>query len=486
MSALGPRRVARNAGARAAGELIAKLSSLAFFVAMARELGKNGLGEYQFALALTGALAYLAGFGTDDLLAREVARDRSRARRLLGDAAALKLLGGLAMLGVAVVVVNVGEYSDEARAVVYVVGVGSLLEVLSKSWFGIFQGHERLDLAAATLIIQRTATAVVGIAVLVAGGGVLAAAFVYAGGALLAVVTAEAWMRRLGVRRASARRGDFVPLMRAALPIGLITLLGTLLLRVDVLMVSFFGDAAKVGVYAVAFRLVEATRFLGTALAAAMLPWLARAERHGETGVARGYALGMKAITALLMPIGLTLVLFARPIIDLLYGASFEGAVLPLRLLGMMALLFGINALAATLLIARDRPATYAWLLAPVIALNVGLNLVLIPRYGPDGAAFDALISGVLLAGLGVWQAGRATGSADLLGAFAGPVLAGVAMAAVVVTAQLPWPLEAGIGWLVYAVVLGGFEWVARRDDARVYLSAVPLGSRVRAGRTAA
>jgi O-antigen/teichoic acid export membrane protein len=480
------RRIARNAAARIGGELLAKLASLAFFVTMARELGKTGLGEFQFGLALTGALVYVAGFGTDNLLAREVARDRGRSGRLLADAAALKIVGGIAMLGVAAAIVNLGGYSGEARAAVYVVGAGTLLEVLSKSWYAVFQGHERLELAAATLIVQRTVTAAVGIVVLLRGGGVVAAAAVYAGGALLAVLTAELWLRRLGVSRAAPERSRMWPLMRTAVPIGMVSLLAVILLRVDVTMLSLFGNAAKVGVYAVAFRLVEATQFLGAALAAAMLPWLARAGHGGEFGVARGYALGLKAMNALLLPIGLTLVLFASPIVHLLYGSSFAGAVLPLRMLGTMALLYGINAFASVSLIARDRPGTYARLLAPVLVQNIAFNLVLIPRYGANGAAFDALLSSCLLAGLGIWQARVVLGPADIVGAFAGPLVAGAAMTAVVLGAHLRWPAEAATGLLAYALVLAAFEWLMRREDARLYLGALPLGSRARAGRTTA
>ena len=49
----------------------------------------------------------------------------------------------------------------EGRAAVYVVGLGSLIEVLSKSWFSVFQGYERLDLVSAMLIVQRFSTAAV-------------------------------------------------------------------------------------------------------------------------------------------------------------------------------------------------------------------------------------------------------------------------------------------------------------------------------------
>src|SRR3712207_6855227 len=47
------RLVARNAAFRSGGEVVAKLASVAFYVAMARALGETGFGDFQFALALT-------------------------------------------------------------------------------------------------------------------------------------------------------------------------------------------------------------------------------------------------------------------------------------------------------------------------------------------------------------------------------------------------------------------------------------------------
>jgi O-antigen/teichoic acid export membrane protein len=327
----------------------------------------------------------------------------------------------------------------------------------------------------------------VGIAVLVGGGDVVGASAVYAGGSLLAVLVAELWLRRLGVRRAGPARAGWVSLIRAGVPIGLISLLATVLLRLDVIMLSFLGDAAKVGIYAVAVRLVETTQFLGTALAAAMLPWLARAARTGPTGVARGYALGLKAILALLLPIGLTFVLFAEPLIRLFYGSAFDEAVVPLQVLGLTTLLYGVNTFTATSIIARDRPGAYALLIAPVIAQNIAFNYLLIPRYGADGAAFSAMSSSFLLAVLGLWQAHVVIGRADLVGAFAGPLVGGAAMTGVVVAVRLPWAVEAVLGGAAYLAALAAFEWLVRREDARLYLRALPaIRSRAGARRTTA
>ena len=107
-----------------------------------------------------------------------------------------------------------------------------------------------------------------------------------------------------------------------------------LLLKVDVLLLSFLTNNAEVGLYAAAYRLVEGTQFVAWAFNAAMLPWLARTT--GAT-LARGYMLGLKLLGALLLPVGRSLACFADAIVDLLYGDEFAGAATPLALLGLHA-----------------------------------------------------------------------------------------------------------------------------------------------------
>jgi O-antigen/teichoic acid export membrane protein len=225
---------------------------------------------------------------------------------------------------------------------------------------------------------------------------------------------------------------------------------------------------------------VEATYFIGSALAAAMLPWLARA----QVDTTRGFALGLRGVVALLAPIAVGFALFAEPLIDLLYGPEFAAAVVPLRLMAGVVIMYGVNAFTGTALIARDRPLAYAKLIAPVLVINIALNFVLIPAYGADGAAFNALLSSVLLATLALHEAHRVLGRADLSGAFAGPLVGGATMAAVVLALHLPWVLEAVLGGVAYGVGLCACEWFTRREDAREFLGA--LASRARADRTTA
>ena len=121
MSVTGSQRIARNALARLTGEVIGKAASLVFFVTMARELGREGFGAFMFALGLTGALVLCAGFGTDELTAREVARDRSRAGRFLADVISLKVVTCTALMAGAVAVVSLGDFSRDTLPAVALV-----------------------------------------------------------------------------------------------------------------------------------------------------------------------------------------------------------------------------------------------------------------------------------------------------------------------------------------------------------------------------
>jgi O-antigen/teichoic acid export membrane protein len=482
VSVTGSQRIARNALARLIGEVIGKAASLVFFVTMARELGREGFGAFMFALGLTGALVLCAGFGTDELTAREVARDRSRAGRFLADVISLKVVTCTALMAGAVAVVSLGNFSPDTVPAVALVGAGVAIEAISRTWYSVFQAHERLDLVSLSVILQRTSTAVVGIVLLMLGAGVVIAAAVFAVGALLGLAMALFSGRRLGLTADRADPHRWRGLLRAGLPIGVAGLLFVLLLRLDVTLLSFLSGEAEVGDYAAAYRLVESTQFLAWAISAAMLPWLARA-RHADTvdnELVRGYELGLKAMNAVLLPIGLAFMLFAAPLVDLLYGQEFRGAVLPLQLLGLTSGLYGIQNFASTTFIARDSAGTFARLVSIVVVLNLAGNLFAIPRYGAGGAAATALASGVILAGMSLVLARRRIGDVRYVRVFLGPGTGALAMVLCVVLAGNSLLVALPLACLAYAATLAAVELVAWPEDAHAYLEVLPARTRTR------
>src|SRR6478735_10262343 len=467
-----PGRVATNTVARAAGEAVAKVASLAFYIVMAREFGTHGYGSYVFALALTGTLLIGSGFGTDELVARQVAREPSRAGYYLANVVGLKAITSVGLLAIAMAVAFVGSYGAQERLAVLVVGGGVAIEVLAKSWHSVFQGRERLALISACLILQRTLTAVIGITVILNGGGLVSAAFVYFGCSIVGLVAAEYCYRRwTPSHRPVPTRAGGEAMLRGGFTIGLAGLLFVLLLKVDVLLLSFLDSNAEVGLYSAAYRLIEGMQFIPWAFDAAMLPWLARGS--GPT-LARGYLLGLKLQWSMLLPVGLIAACFAPLIITTLYGDEYKAAATPLALLGGTLALYGLQSFSSTLLIARDVPGRLARAAGIVFAQNLICNCIAIPIWGADGAAAVALSSGLLMTLLTVSAASKRAGGLSVPRAFGGPIVAGAALVAVALLVPLPAIPAGALALIAYAGVLIAFEWAFHREDVQSYLSALP------------
>lgn len=452
----GGRLVARNAALRSGGEVLAKLASIVFFVSTARVLGEEGFGDFMFALSFTGVLFIVAGFGTEELLAREVARDRSRVHHFLSNIVAVKVVLSLALFAVAFVVMTLGDYPGEVRASVYLVGLGSCLEGFGRTWGAVFQAWERMEFISAVLILMRVLAATGGVIALALGGGLIEVSAVYAAATAVGFVAGAVMLRKHIIRpRWKIETARWWPIIKAGAPIGLMTLLFNVLLRFDQTLLSFLsgGDNREVGFYAAAFRLVEATLFISWSFSAALLPWLARRE-GGDRLLVDGFELGQKALSAILVPVAVIFVLLADPLVNLVYGPAYEDAVPSLQFLGAMTLFFGINEFAAMALIARDKPWLFTRTLVLMIVLNVALNAALIPPLGATGAALAALVSGVALAGLGQAFVRSAVGRVRLLRSFGTPVLAGAAMALAIVAAAQELVLGLLAGSLAYGVTL--------------------------------
>lgn len=468
------RLVAFNAVVRSGGEVFAKLASVVFYLAVARDLGAGEFGDLMFALSFTTVLTLPSGFGTEELIAREVARDRERVHEYAANVMAIKVVLTVVLLALAELIVLVGGYSHEVQLVVLIVGASVGIENLGRTWGAVLQAYQRMEYISISLIVQRVLTAVVGVGILVAGGGLIWVSLVMLGSAVVGFAVITVLMDRRVVHvLPRIDRDRWMGLIRAGVPIGLVGVLGTALVKVDQTLISFLSDGGnrEVGFYGAAFRLIEATMFIGWSFSAAMLPWFSSESTPKRLG--GGFEMGTKATAAVLMPVGLAFILFAEPIIDLLYGSGYEAAIVPLRYLGVMVVLVGINDLAAILLIARERPLAFAAASAAVLAANIGMNVALIPPYGATGAAFAAAASALMLFLLGFLLVRSLTGRVSLIRSLASPALAGGTATAVVLLSGLPVIPAAAAGLVAYGAVFTVFEHLVFPDDLSAYLQVV-------------
>jgi O-antigen/teichoic acid export membrane protein len=166
---------------------------------------------------------------------------------------------------------------------------------------------------------------------------------------------------------------------------------------IDKTMLVRFGGLEATGIYGAAYRIVDISFApIGALVSAA----LARFFRHGESGIT-GSARFAKRLLPYAAGYGLfaTVFLFAAsPILPMLLGRGFERATVALQWLSPLVLLKSIHYFFANALSGAGFQGLRASIQLAIVALNVGLNLWLIPAYSWRGAAWASIASDGALA----------------------------------------------------------------------------------------
>ena len=181
-----------------------------------------------------------------------------------------------------------------------------------------------------------------------------------------------------------------LPLVPAALALWALTF-------IDRLMLARLSDLAEVGEYAVANRVAMPLLFAVAAFATAFSPFILAAHSEDPEAEKELRARVLTYLTAGLVLLALALGLFAREIVDII-APGFDRAYQATGLVAAGLAAFGLSTVTMTGLSITRRTVHVAAAATLVAAVNIGLNLFLIPPWGMMGAALATFIAYVLLA----------------------------------------------------------------------------------------
>lgn len=472
----GARRILANAAYRLLADVGSKLASVVFFVVMARKLGDEQFGVFAFGLAFVTLASTLANFGQDQILTREVARDRSLLDRYFANTMAIKIVVAGISLAVTIGIAAAAGLDQVTREVTILLGLAVVLELLMSTCFATYQAFERLEYIPVALISQRFLTAVVGIAALLGGAGVVAAAGIYLAGAVVGFVLAI-WLllERVAKPRLAVDAERWWPLMYAALPIGLAGVFAVVLFRIDTVMLAAYESKSVVGDYSAAYRLFEATLFVSWSVGAAVYPVFSRLSPSSEPSVGFVYERSVKLVTALTLPLAAGAAVLAGQVVDTLYGDQYDDAAPALRLLAPAIALYPLSYLGGYLLVSQNRQRVLTIVYGAVALENILLNLVLIPTLSLEGAALGTSISQLLVAVAFVVISQQAVGRIAWRRVLAGPIAATMLATGAMLLLRGNFWVAFSAGTIVYVAALVAIELALYSDDARAVLDLVPL-----------
>lgn len=442
-------------------------SGLAVTILVARMLGAEGFGVYRWIGSVSAVIAFGANLGLHFYVTREVARAPEEAPRLM--TASMATTGLLSLLTTAVMTAYVAV-ADGRPEVVWAGTLGAVtlcLNAAAQMVQGSFHGLRRMQLEVGGVLVGRVALVLSHAVLLWAGFGVGALYGAKAlSGLLMLGVLLLTFTRQVGPIPWTVPASDVRHMLGKGRIFGATVFFGAIYAQADILLLQWFCDDAEVGVYGAPAGVLLQLAFIATIISRGVFPRMAA---HVGDPVAAGHELRFQSrmLLAFSLPVAVGGAVVATPLVQLLFGAGFEGSVVPLLwLLATVPVRFLNNGLGMSLT-ALDMQRERSRIDGLGAGVNVLVNLVAIPYAGAVGAAATTLLTdSVILLSL-MLSAGKASRGFSLVGVTVRTLAASLVMAgAVLAVPGLPVAARVAIGAVVYlpaALLTGAIRW----DDPR-------------------
>jgi O-antigen/teichoic acid export membrane protein len=185
-------------------------------------------------------------------------------------------------------------------------------------------------------------------------------------------------------------------LLRESFPLFVYIILIILYERMDVLQLKAIQGDAAVGLYASAFRLVSPLSFIPMAVASSLYPLMSRFSMSSELNLDKAFAIGIKILVTIGIPLGLGAALVGAEVYRILYTSVFWPAATTFKILVWAQVILFFNFFLATFNVSIDSQRHNIWAALTMCLGAFALNTMLIPRWGTNGAATAKLLANLM------------------------------------------------------------------------------------------
>jgi O-antigen/teichoic acid export membrane protein len=392
------RLLASGALLQQAAQVAGLLALLAIVTILARDLPVAELGAYGLVASLAGYLLVVRNsVASSAVRAMAAAVERDERQRVFAAAAALYALAGMAtgllIAGAALLIAGLilsGDLAADARVGGLGLGALTAVGVAASVWLDGLRAEREFVRAASVEIA----------AVVIYLASMLALIFADAGlGALIAVSgalplysgllsAAVATRLRLGLRPGGVTRQRVMAIVPTAGWLLVVELCNLAMYASSRVILGAYRSPVAVGLFEGPVRAHNLLYALNGALAVPVVPTASRYVATADRRRLRDLAVrGTRYTLALFVPLCVTLIVLAEPILEAWLGDRYGGGDVALALLVSYWLLYGGLIVTPGFLVGAGLARDLARVMIGVAAANLVLSLVLTPELGLEGPA---------------------------------------------------------------------------------------------------
>lgn len=201
---------------------------------------------------------------------------------------------------------------------------------------------------------------------------------------------------------------DSIDLVKYSYPLLFSGIMGMVMTWTDTLLLGVLESASQVGVYNAAYPTAQMLTVIAGGFGGLLFPIVSEHYGKGEKKEAVEISsTAIKWIFTASFPLMIIMVIFATPLLRLLFGETYTSGATAMAILGSAYFIQSLGGHGTIFIKSEDRTKIIFYNSIIAAALNIVLNFILIPIYGQTGAALATAFSGTLVTIVAVLEAYR-------------------------------------------------------------------------------
>ena len=386
-------KTVKNVGWIIGGRLANKALAFVVSILTARYLGPDNNGIIGYVTAYVTFFASLCNLGINSVIIKDFVDHPEEEGEAIGTTLVLRALSSFLS---AIMIVGIVALVDRGEKVTVLVAalssVGLLFQVFDtlKKWF---QSKLQSKYVAIGTLVAYVVVSAYRLVLLALGKSVAWFALATSVDHLAVAIFLLVAYKRQGGPRLSFSLKKAKQLLAASSSYIISGIMVSVYASTDKLMLKQMLSDAAVGYYVTALSISTTWVFLLEAVIDSMYPSVIQSydqnRRLFEQRNRQMYAIVLYAALA----VSLVISLLARPLVSLLYGQAYMPMVGPLRIVCWYTAFSFLGVARNAWMVCENKQKYLKYLYIASAVLNVLLNLLLIPTWGPSGAAMASLVT---------------------------------------------------------------------------------------------
>ena len=372
--------------------VFAQLISLVGAFYIPRLLGPEKYGVFQIVGAYVGIFTFLTFDGINKIILRECSRNLDKAKEIIESLIGFKNLCAIFSIIISIIALIFIDYNKITQLYIIIFSITLLLNGLNSTINIVYQAYEQMKPIAIFSILRSIIYVSIAILLLKTGYGVLSLIILQISVSVLILIANYIYSRRFVKLKILSNVKIVKSYIKQGFTFSLLGLLTTLSGKVDIFMLSILTTPQNVGIYALAYNIVQKGLIIRGPISVSLFPYYTKkyTRQNVEIKELIKHTL-IIIIPSIVIIIG---VLFSSKfIITTIVGDAFVESAKILNVLIFYLILnyFVIPWGLALQTTYNEKYEIHVGLLGAI--LNVGLNILMYYKWGIIGIAYSTLIT---------------------------------------------------------------------------------------------